>query len=108
MEKKIIVTRQELDKLFIDLMYYTQLDKVAGMLKYNLDNPISESEVFEDLKEIFKDLCTEIADREIDESARPIGCGRHFMMLEYTGGEPALQLYIEVSEAYKEDKYART
>lgn len=104
MEKKIIVTRQELDKLFLDLMAYTELGMVAAMLDLRLSNPISEEEVLEDLKGMFNDLCQDIADRKIDESELPIGHGRHFMMLEYTGGEPALQLVIEVSEAYKKDE----
>lgn len=104
MEKKIIVTRQELDKLFLDLMAYTELGMVAAMLDLRLSNPISEEEVLEDLKGMFNDLCQDIADREIDDSELPIGHGRHFMMLEYTGGEPALQLFIDVSEAYKKDE----
>ena len=90
--------------MFLDIMAYTELGMVAAMLDLRLSNPISEEEVLEDLKGMFKDLCQDIADREIDESELPIGHGRHFMMLEYTGGEPALQLVIEVSEAYKKDE----
>ena len=85
-------------------MAYTQLGMVADMLDLRMSNPISKEEVLEDLKGMFNDLCRDIADREIDESALPIGHGRHFMMLEYTGGEQALQLVIEVLEAYKEDE----
>ena len=53
MEKKIIVTRQELDKLFLDLMAYTELGMVAAMLDLRLSNPISDEEVLADLTGMF-------------------------------------------------------
>lgn len=102
MEKKI-VTLQELDELFKNLLAFADLDKITATVNLFMDKSLTEEEVLTDIKDMYNRLCQDIADKEISESDLPIGHGRYGMMLEYTGGDPAMKLVYEMVGSYAED-----
>lgn len=102
MEKKII-KKEVLDKLFMNLLAFADLGKITKCVNLFMNKSHTEEEVLEQIKVCYNNLCQDIADKEIDENLLPIGYGWGFLMLEYTGGEPDLQLTIEAAEAYSAD-----
>ena len=83
MEKKVI-KKETLDNLFLNLLAFADLDKIARCVNVFMYESYTEDEVLEHIKECYNNLCQDIADKEIDDSSLPIGYGWGYLMLEYT------------------------